>query len=67
MLPRFEPESFLKSIEEYEVRSASVVSPILIFLAKSLLVEKYDLSTLKEIICSGTPLDKNTIEVVTRR
>lgn len=45
-LPKFTNESFLKCIEEYKISSCSVVPPIMVFLAKSPMVDKYDLSSL---------------------
>ncbi|KAF2899751.1 hypothetical protein ILUMI_02533 [Ignelater luminosus] len=67
LLKRFEPELFLKSIQNYEVRSVLVVPPIIIFLAKSPLVDKYDLSSLKEIGCGAAPLGKEIGEAVVKR
>ncbi|KAF2899750.1 hypothetical protein ILUMI_02534 [Ignelater luminosus] len=67
MLRRFEPELFLKSIQDYEVRCILVVPPIALFLAKSPLVDKYDLSSLKEIGCGAAPLGKEVGEAVVKR
>nr|BAF96580.1 luciferase homologue [Agrypnus binodulus binodulus] len=67
MLQRFEPEAFLRAIEEYEVRSTITVPPILIFLAKSPIVDKYNLSSLKEIICGAAPSGREIVEAVVKR
>ncbi|KAF2880011.1 hypothetical protein ILUMI_27555, partial [Ignelater luminosus] len=67
MLPRFEPEPFLRSIEEYETYSVIVVPSVLIFLAKSSLVNKYNLSSLKEIICGAAPIGREIIEAASKR
>lgn len=48
-LPKFENEAFLRCIQDYKVSSISVVPPIMVFLAKSPLIEKYDLSSLKSM------------------
>lgn len=45
-LPKYDNESFLKCIQDYKISSVSVVPPIMVFLAKSPLVDKYDLSSL---------------------
>lgn len=46
-LPKFENETFLRCIQDYKVSTISVVPPIMVFLAKSPLFDKYDLSSLK--------------------
>lgn len=49
-LPKYDNESFLRCIEEYKISSVSVVPPIMVFLAKSHMVDKYDLSSLISMI-----------------
>lgn len=44
-LPKFEERSFLKAIEKYKVTAITVVPPIMVFLAKSPIVDEYDLSS----------------------
>lgn len=46
---RFEEELFLQSIEKYKIEYLMVVPPIMVFLAKHPLVDKYDLSSIKRI------------------
>lgn len=46
-LPKFEDETFLRCIQDYKVSTMAVVPPLMVFLAKSPLFEKYDLSSLK--------------------
>lgn len=46
-LPKFEEKLFLSSIEKYKVTAITVVPPIMVFLAKSPLFDKYDLSSVK--------------------
>lgn len=46
-LPKFEDKIFLRCIEQYKVSTITVVPPIMNFLAKSPLFEKYDLSSIK--------------------
>ncbi|KAF2879337.1 hypothetical protein ILUMI_26848 [Ignelater luminosus] len=67
MLRRFEQELFLKSIQDYEVRNIMSVPPIILFLSKSPLVDKYDLSSLKEIGCGAAPLAKEVSEAAAKR
>ncbi|KAF2879338.1 hypothetical protein ILUMI_26849 [Ignelater luminosus] len=67
ILKRFEPELFLKSIQDYEVRNIISVPPIVLFLSKSPLVDKYDLSSLKELGCGAAPLAKEVAEAAAKR
>lgn len=46
---RFEEELFLRLIEKYKIEYLTVVPPIMVFLAKHPLVDKYDLSSVKRI------------------
>lgn len=46
-LPKFENETFLRCIQDYKISNVSVVPPIMVFLAKSPMIEMYDLSSLK--------------------
>lgn len=48
-LPKFESEPFLRCIQDYKVSNISVVPPIMVFLAKSPMIDKYDLSSLKSM------------------
>lgn len=45
-LPRFEEEPFLRSIEKYKISILTLVPPVMVFLAKTPLFDKYDLSSL---------------------
>jgi acyl-CoA synthetase (AMP-forming)/AMP-acid ligase II len=55
-LPRFEPESFLKALQDHRVALLHTVPPVLQFLATHPLVDAHDLSCLKRIICGAAPL-----------
>lgn len=66
-LPKFENESFLRCIEEYKIASISVVPPIMVFLAKSPVVDKYDLSSLINIACGAATLSKEVEDQVRAR
>jgi len=55
-VPRFEPEPFLKALQEYRVTHLAVVPPVLQFLALHPLIASYDLSSLEVIGCGAAPL-----------
>lgn len=67
VLPRFEPELYLRNIEKYRPESISVVPPIMLLLAKHPVVEQYDLSSLRRIICAAAPLSPQLREAVELR
>ena len=48
-IPRFDPEQFLAIIEKYKIRNLILVPPLMVFLAKSPLIERYDLSSVRQI------------------
>lgn len=56
VLPRFDPEHFLRVIEQYKIERLSLAPPLVTFLAKHPLVDKYDLSHVKIMGTGGAPL-----------
>ncbi|XP_070499653.1 luciferin 4-monooxygenase-like [Chironomus tepperi] len=66
-LPKFDPELYLKSIEKYAITVLIVAPPIVVFLAKTPLFNKYDLSSLRAIYCGAAPLSSQTEEELKSR
>ncbi|KAF5305714.1 hypothetical protein FQR65_LT07611 [Abscondita terminalis] len=66
-LQKYTNELFLESIQKYKVKSTLVVPPIMVFLVKSDMVDKYDLSSLTEIGCGAAPLSKEIITGIENR
>lgn len=64
---KFEPELYLKSIEKYKVLTISVPPPLVVFLAKTPLFNKYDLSSLKVLMSGAAPLSQETEDQVKAR
>lgn len=67
LMERFEEDLFLRAIQNYKVDSVCLVPTILLFLAKSPLVEKYDLSSLQEVNCGAAPLPQEVEDAVLKR
>nr|KAG5691614.1 hypothetical protein BaRGS_023785 [Batillaria attramentaria] len=66
-VPRFDPEMFLTSIQNKKISIFHGVPPIILFLAKHPLVDKFDLSSLKYMISGAAPLGEGlTKECMTR-
>jgi len=66
-LSQFEPESFLSTIDRYNVNIAHLVPPLVLFLAKHPVVDKYDLSSLQEIITGAAPLGGEMVKAAVSR
>lgn len=67
IVDKFEPETYLKCIEKYKIPVLLAVPPLIQFLLKSDIVEKYDLSSVKEIICGAAPLGRDVIEATKKK
>lgn len=67
LLPKFEEGLFLSCIENYKVTIIFMVPPLMVFLAKHPMVDAYDLSSLREVICGAAPLSKEVEDAVYKR
>jgi acyl-CoA synthetase (AMP-forming)/AMP-acid ligase II len=56
LMPRFELESFLKAVQDYEVSLAHLVPPIILSLSKNPIVDNYRLPRLHTIFSGAAPL-----------
>lgn len=66
-LPKFEEKLFLSAIEKYRVMMAFMVPPLMVFLAKHPIVDKYDLSSLMVLLCGAAPLSRETEDQIKER
>ncbi|XP_043724268.1 4-coumarate--CoA ligase-like 9 [Telopea speciosissima] len=62
LMERFDFEGMLKTIEAYKVGYMPVSPPLVVAMAKSELVDKYDLSSLQGVGSGGAPLGKEVTE-----
>ncbi|KFB34945.1 AGAP003482-PA-like protein [Anopheles sinensis] len=67
VLPRFEPHLFLRTLQDHRISMVSLVPPLMVFLAKSPLVDEYDLSSLYAVLCGAAPLSREIEELVRTR
>lgn len=67
LLRRFVEEDFLRCIEKYRITTAYLVPPIMVLLAKSPKVDRYNLSSLHTIWCGAAPLAENVVHEVKKR
>jgi acyl-CoA synthetase (AMP-forming)/AMP-acid ligase II len=66
-MPRFEMEDFCTLVEEHDIASGYLVPPIILGLAKSPVVEEYDLSSLDYITSGAAPLGKEVADACADR
>jgi acyl-CoA synthetase (AMP-forming)/AMP-acid ligase II len=66
-MPRFDLEGFLALIERHHATKIHVVPPIVLALAKSPLVERYDLSSLQLVNSGAAPLSAELAEAAAAR
>jgi acyl-CoA synthetase (AMP-forming)/AMP-acid ligase II len=66
-LARFEPEPFLRMVEEHRVTVAVVVPPIARVLAHHPLVDRYDLSSLRFVLVGAAPCPAGLEEACSER
>jgi len=59
MMPRFELETFLQAVQDYEVTLAHLVPPIVLSLSKNPIVDNYRLPKLKTIFSGAAPLGED--------
>ena len=66
-LPRFDMEQVLSLIQRYKVTQFFAVPPIILGLAKTPLLDKYDVSSLRKIFCGAAPLGAELAEQAAAR
>jgi acyl-CoA synthetase (AMP-forming)/AMP-acid ligase II len=67
MVQRFDPEQFLRALQDYKVTLAHIVPPIVLTMMKHPDVEQYDLSNLKTLFSGAAPLGESVSRSCTER
>uniref|UniRef100_K3WMF5 AMP-dependent synthetase/ligase domain-containing protein n=1 Tax=Globisporangium ultimum (strain ATCC 200006 / CBS 805.95 / DAOM BR144) TaxID=431595 RepID=K3WMF5_GLOUD len=67
VLPKFEPEDFLRVVQDYKITKLALAPPLLLFLAKHPIVDKYDLSHVEALSSGGAPLGVELERLVSKR
>ena len=63
ILPKFDIQNYLNSIQKYKINALYIVPPIIIAMVKSpQILKKFDLSSVKQIFTGAAPLGKETAE-----
>ena len=66
-MPRFDLEGFLGAVQEHRISSVVVVPPIVLALARHPAVDRYDLSSLRWVVCAAAPLGAELQQACARR
>ncbi|KAJ3534681.1 hypothetical protein NM688_g7099 [Phlebia brevispora] len=56
VLPRFIPEHFLSAVDKFKVTHLPLVPPLLTFLARHPLVDKYNLASIRRVVAGAAPV-----------
>ncbi|KAF9911208.1 hypothetical protein EC991_004432 [Linnemannia zychae] len=64
VLQKFNPEDFLKTIQDYKIKTLNLVPPQVLMLVKSPLVANYDLSHVRQINVGAAPCSRELIEAL---
>ncbi|CAM6102057.1 unnamed protein product [Calypogeia fissa] len=67
ILPKFEVELFLRSLEKYRATDVALVPPMVLLLAQSEIATKYDLSSVVEVSSGAAPLGKDLMGSLQKR
>ncbi|KAJ8658373.1 hypothetical protein O0I10_006058 [Lichtheimia ornata] len=67
ILQKWNIEQFCQLVEKYKVTNVNIVPPIAVQLAKSPVLSKYDLTSLRILGCGAAPLGKEHVEAVQAR
>lgn len=67
VMPKFEPLKMLQYIQDYKITFLHMAPPVGVLLAKSPMLEGYDLSSLREGVSGGAPFPPEILEMVYKR
>lgn len=67
IMDRFEEHIFLRSIQNHKIKRLFLVPPLVVFLAKAAIVDKYDLSSVEHIYSGAAPLSEEIETLVKKR
>ncbi|XP_022913010.2 luciferin 4-monooxygenase-like [Onthophagus taurus] len=67
VMEHFNPFDYLQCIEKYKLATLIGVPPLINFLAKSPIIDDYDLSSLKDITCGSAPIGEDVLLLVKNR
>lgn len=67
VMPAFDMELFLRTIQENKITFIYVAPPIIVRLSRDKIVDQYDLSSVKMITSGAAPLTRELVDAVYKR
>jgi acyl-CoA synthetase (AMP-forming)/AMP-acid ligase II len=67
VMPRFDLVQFCETVQKEKISFTALVPPIILLLAKNPLIDQYDLSSIKLVICGAAPLGVELSQQVKKR
>nr|CAI5816894.1 unnamed protein product [Callosobruchus analis] len=67
LMEAFKPDLFLQSIEKYKVTFLPLVPSLMVFMVKSPKVNDYDISSVNDVFCGGSPIGVDLEELFYKR
>ncbi|GAA5813305.1 hypothetical protein MFLAVUS_006780 [Mucor flavus] len=67
VMPKFDLIKFCETVQSKKITYTCLVPPIILLLAKHPIIDKYDLSSLKLVICGAAPLSGELSQQVNKR
>jgi acyl-CoA synthetase (AMP-forming)/AMP-acid ligase II len=67
VMERFELKKMLRGVEEFKITHVACAPPMVVAMAKSDLVDEYDIKSLEMVACGGAPLGKDVIKAFADR
>lgn len=67
VMSAFVYEDFLRAVQRYRITDLQVAPPVLVMLAKREETKKYDLTSVKGILCGAAPLSRELQEEICKR
>lgn len=67
VMPKFDPMKMVQYVQDYKITFLHMAPPVGVLLAKSPMLDGYDLSSLKEGVSGGAPFPPEILELVYKR
>ncbi|KAG0306526.1 hypothetical protein BGZ98_002206 [Dissophora globulifera] len=67
IMSKFDLLSFLNNIQKFKVTNTFIVPPVALALAKHPVIQKYDLTSLRHVLCGAAPLPKDLCGLIEGR
>lgn len=67
IMPKFDPKKMLQYVQQYRITFLHMAPPVGVLLAKSPMLEGYDLSSVREGVSGGAPFPPEILEMVYNR